>query len=62
MTSLGLPDLSSGVPTSLKESRDFLSRWLELGGGPLEETEAGRDFILKGSFSSRALILSIKNA
>lgn len=43
MTSLGLPDLRSGVATSLKESSDFLSRWLVGGGGPLEETEKRRD-------------------
>lgn len=39
MTSLGLPDLRSGVATSLKESSDFLSRWLLGGGGPFVETE-----------------------
>lgn len=43
MTSLGLPDLRSGVATSLKESSDFLSRWLVGGGGPLEDTKQGRD-------------------
>ena len=39
MTSLGLPDLRSGVATSLKESSDFLSRWLVGGGGPFVDTE-----------------------
>lgn len=42
MTSLGLPDLRSGVATSLKESSDFLSRWLVGGGGPLVDTEEDR--------------------
>lgn len=49
MTSLGLPDLRSGVATSLKESSDFLSRWLVGGGGPLVETEKRRDLFFCGS-------------
>lgn len=48
MTSLGLPDLRSGVATSLKESSDFLSRWLVGGGGPFVETEEKKMFKRKG--------------
>lgn len=50
MTSLGLPDLRSGVVTSLKESSDFLSRWLVGGGGPLVDTKEERFHSLMVSF------------
>lgn len=43
MTSLGLPVFRSGVLTSRKESRDFLSRWLVGGGGPLVDTKMDRE-------------------
>lgn len=42
MTSLGLADLRSGVATSLRESSDFLSKWLVGGGGPLDDTKEGQ--------------------
>lgn len=50
MTSLGLPDFRSGVATSLKESRDFLSRRLVGGGGPFDDTIRKKMNVLSPTF------------
>lgn len=41
------------MATSLRESRDFLSRWLVGGGGPFEDTAETRDGRLSDAASRR---------
>ena len=53
MTSLGFAAFCSGVATSLNESADFLSRWLEGGGGPLDTEWGVQRYNLTGQHDNK---------